>query len=541
MRGSPKGDISATAVATVLFFVSAAALLAAGQTAVTTYHYDNYRTGWNQKETALTPTNVASSSFGLLQTVPLDDQVDAQPLVVPGVLITAGANQGTHDVVYVATEGNTVYAIDIHNRTVLLSAKFGTPVSYPLGCSNNGPNVGITSTPVIDLSSKTLYVMIYTQDQAGPAYRLHALDLGSLTDKVKPQVVSASHTLTDGTTYTFNATYQRQRPALLLANGSVYAGFGSFCDFSPDVTRGWLLGWTAGSMKPFPANQLIDQQVTSRGDPFYLSSIWMAGYGLAADDEGNILFVTGNSDPNTYDGVTNLQESVVKISPTLTTVLDLFTPSNQPTLDQGDTDFGSGGVLVLPDQPGSLPHLAVAAGKAGTMFLMNEDDLGGYSPGKNHVLGSYGVGACWCGQSYYVDPSDGAARVVSSGGRQIKVWKVQTSPKPALQKVTVSPSVGGGQDPGFFTTISSNGSAHPIVWALGRPPNSGKALIRLFAFDPESGGATMTQLFKANAGAWPNRGGDANLVPVVADGLVFVASNQQLQVFGLTGEQKKKK
>jgi len=541
MRGSPKGDISATAVATVLFFVSAAALLAAGQTAVTTYHYDNYRTGWNQKETALTPANVASSSFGLLQTVPLDDQVDAQPLVVPGVLITAGANQGTHDVVYVATEGNTVYAIDIHNRTVLLSAKFGTPVSYPLGCSNNGPNVGITSTPVIDLSSKTLYVMIYTQDQAGPAYRLHALDLGSLTDKVKPQVVSASHTLTDGTTYTFNATYQRQRPALLLANGSVYAGFGSFCDFSPDVTRGWLLGWTAGSMKPFPANQLIDQQVTSRGDPFYLSSIWMAGYGLAADDEGNILFVTGNSDPNTYDGVTNLQESVVKISPTLTTVLDLFTPSNQPTLDQGDTDFGSGGVLVLPDQPGSLPHLAVAAGKAGTMFLMNEDDLGGYSPGKNHVLGSYGVGACWCGQSYYVDPSDGAARVVSSGGRQIKVWKVQTSPKPALQKVTVSPSVGGGQDPGFFTTISSNGSAHPIVWALGRPPNSGKALIRLFAFDPESGGATMTQLFKANAGAWPNRGGDANLVPVVADGLVFVASNQQLQVFGLTGEQKKKK
>ncbi len=543
MRGSPKGHcyISATAVATVLFFVSAAALLAAGQTAVTTYHYDNYRTGWNQKETALTPANVASSSFGLLQTVPLDDQVDAQPLVVPGVLITAGANQGTHDVVYVATEGNTVYAIDIHNRTVLLSANFGRPVSYPLGCSNNGPNVGITSTPVIDLSSKTLYVMIYTQDQAGPAYRLHALDLGSLTDKVKPQVVSASHTLTDGTTYTFNATYQRQRPALLLANGSVYAGFGSFCDFSPDVTRGWLLGWTAGSMKPFPANQLIDQQVTSRGDPFYLSSIWMAGYGLAADDEGNILFVTGNSDPNTYDGVTNLQESVVKISPTLTTVLDLFTPSNQPTLDQGDTDFGSGGVLVLPDQPGSLPHLAVAAGKAGTMFLMNEDDLGGYSPGKNHVLGSYGVGACWCGQSYYVDPSDGAARVVSSGGRQIKVWKVQTSPKPALQKVTVSPSVGGGQDPGFFTTISSNGSAHPIVWALGRPPNSGKALIRLFAFDPESGGATMTQLFKANAGAWPNRGGDANLVPVVADGLVFVASNQQLQVFGLTGEQKKKK
>ncbi len=210
---------------------------------------------------------MASSSFGLLQTVPLDDQVDAQPLVVPGVQITAGKNQGTHDVVYIATEGNTVYAIDIHSRTVLLSANFGTPVAYPLGCTNNGPNVGITSTPVIDLSSNTLYVMIYTQDAGGPAYRLHALDLGSLTDKVKPQVVSASHTLTDGTTFTFDATYQRQRPALLLANNSIYAGFGSFCDYSADVSRGWLLGWTAGSLKPFPSNQLIDQQVTSAETP----------------------------------------------------------------------------------------------------------------------------------------------------------------------------------------------------------------------------------------------------------------------------------
>ena len=532
--------IGGTAVLTVLILIGAGALLAAGQTSVTTYHYDNYRTGWNRKETVLTPANVGGSSFGLLQTVPLDDQVDAQPLVVPGVLITAGKYQGTHDVIYVATEGNTVYAIDIHSRTVLLSAHFGTPVAYPLGCTNNGPNVGINSTPVIDLSSNTLYVMIYTQDPSGPAYRLHALDLGNLTDKVKAQVVKASHTLTDGTTFSFNATYQRQRPALLLANNSIYAGFGSFCDFSANVSRGWLLGWTAGSLKPFPSNQLIDQQAGSP-ESFFLSSIWMAGYGPAADDEGNILFVTGNSDSSTYDGVTNIQESVVKVSPTLTTVLGVFTPANQPALDDSDVDFGSGGVLVLPDQPGSTPHLAVAAGKFGTMFLMNEDSLGGYSPHKNNVLGSYSVGGCWCGQSYYVDPADGAARVVSSGGRQVKVWKVQTSPKVALTKVTVSPGIGGGQDPGFFTTISSNGNANPIIWALARPPNSGKSQTRLFAFDPESGGTTMKQLFKGTAGAWPNLGGDANLVPVVANGLVFVASNQQLQVFGLSAAKTKKK
>jgi hypothetical protein len=130
--------------------------------------------------------------------------------------------------VYVATEGNTVYAIDAHSGTVLLKPNFGTPVRYPLGCGNNGPNVGINSTPVIDTGSNTLYVMVYTQGSA-PTYTLHALDLGSLTDKVAAQTVVASHTLTNGTTFNFNAKYQRQRPGLLLANGSIYAGFGSFC------------------------------------------------------------------------------------------------------------------------------------------------------------------------------------------------------------------------------------------------------------------------------------------------------------------------
>ena len=163
----------------VLVFVGASALLAAGQTSITTYHYDNYRTGWNQNESVLTPANVGKKTFGLLQTVTLDDQVDAQPLVMPGVLITAGNYQGTHDVVYVATENNTVYAIDVHTGTVLLNPNFGPPVVYPLGCGNNGPNVGITSTPVIDPGSNTLYGMIYNQNQSGPAYTLHALDLGN--------------------------------------------------------------------------------------------------------------------------------------------------------------------------------------------------------------------------------------------------------------------------------------------------------------------------------------------------------------------------
>jgi hypothetical protein len=518
-------------VALILLAVGALA-----QTAVTTYHYDTYRTGWNNTETALTPANVSSSSFGLLHNVALDDQVDSQPLVVPGVTITAGTSQGLHDVVYVATEGNTIYAIDVHSGAVLLNPNFGAPVQYPLGCNNNGPNVGINSTPVIDPSSSTLYVIIYTQDASGPAYRVHALDLGSLTDKVTPQMVSASHTLGDGTTFNFNATYQRQRPGLLLANGNVYAGFGSFCDFRADVSRGWLLGWNTGSLTPLPANRLNDLQDSSP-DRFFLSSIWMSGYGPAADDSGNILFVTGNSDYSgtTYDGVSNIQESVVKVSSDLTTVLDLFTPSNQGSLDQGDADFGSGGVLVLPDQPGSKPHLAVAAGKVGTMYLMNEDDLGGYSTSKNNVIASYAVGGCWCGQSYFVDPTDGLGRVVSSGGKSIEIWKVQTSPKLLLKRLRDGFVGGSAQDPGFFTSISSNGTSSPIIWALARPPaNSKKYPIYLSAFDPEAGTGAMTRLFHAIAGSWPNINGNANLVPVVANGEVFVASYKQLQIFGLT-------
>jgi len=531
-----------TAVLAVLVLIGSSSQLAVAQTSVTTYHYDNYRTGWNQNETVLKPTNVTSTSFGLLHNIALDDQVDAQPLVVPGVLITAGKYQGTHDVVYVPTERNTLYAIDVHTGTVLLNPNFGKPVVNPLGCGNNGPNVGITSTPVIDPGSSTLYVMIYTQDPSGPAYRLHALDLGSLTDKVTPQLVTASHTLTDGTTFTFNAKYQRQRPALLLANGSIYAGFGSFCDLAANISRGWLLGWTAGSLTPFPSNQLLDQQATNPAS-FFLSSIWMSGYGPAADDGGNILFVTGNSDSGTYDGITNIQESVVKISPTLTTVLDLFTPDNQAGLDQGDVDFGSGGVLVLPHQPGSIPHLAVAAGKDGNMYFMNEDKLGGYSPTQNNVLGTYSVGGCWCGQSYYVDPVDGAGRVVSSGGYSARVWKVQTTPTVALTKIATSSAFGGAQSPGFFTTISSNGTANPIIWVLTRPVNSFSPSIYLYAFYPDGGTKqnTIKKLFGKAAGTWPNLGGNSNLIPVVANGQVFVATYKKLQIFGLTGAQAKKK
>jgi hypothetical protein len=506
-------------------------LPAFSQVDVTTYHYDNNRTGWNSHETTLTPANVNSSSFGVLQTVALDDWVDAQPLVVPGVLITSGQYNGTtHDVVYVATENNTVYAIDVHTGTILLNPNFGAPVPWPAVCNRN-THVGINSTPAIDVDSKTLYVMVYTLSGSTPTYVVHALALGSLADNVSPQTVAASHTLNNGTTFNFQAVYQRQLPALLLSGSNLYSGFGSFCDSSVNVTRGWLLGWTAASLAALPSNQLNDLQATDE-DSFFLSSIWMSGYGPAVDDKGNVLFVTGNSEAGTYDGVTDIQESVVKVSPTLTSVLDLFTPKNQQSLDQGDLDFGSGGVLVLPNQPGSTPHLAVAAGKDGNMYFMNEDDLGGYSPTKNNVLGTYQIGDCWCGPTYFKS-ANGTGRIVASGGTYISLYQVQTSPKAALKYLKNSNSLTGAPNSGFFTTVSSNGTKDPIIWAVSRPAGIGDNPISLYAFNPNAGKTTMTTIFSGKAGSWRNLGGNANLVPVVVNGQVFVASYQTLTIFGL--------
>ena len=232
----------------------------AQQQAVATYHYDSQRTGWNYNETTLTPTNVGPTSFGVLFQIGLDDQVDAQPLVVPIQQITAGLTPGTYQVVYVATESNTIYAINAANGAVLLSRNLGTPVPMPLGCpSGAGPNVGINSTPVIDVTGQTLYVIAYTLMSGTPTYQLFALNLKDLTSRTPPVTVAASHTLSNGTTtYNFNAQYEHQRPALLGVSGIIYAGFGSFCDSFPGQSRGWFLGWQASTLAPLPANRLTD-------------------------------------------------------------------------------------------------------------------------------------------------------------------------------------------------------------------------------------------------------------------------------------------
>ncbi len=525
----------------------------------TTYHQDVLRTGWNQHEVVLTPSRV-KANFNLLHTVLLDEQIDAQPLLVSNQLIAA--DKKNHDIVYVVSENNSVYAIDANTGAVLisqlqlgssatnLSPVLGPPVSeevLPENCVNNSEQVGINSTPVIDHTSETLYVITYHYQNNAANYYLHALDLKTLQEKLPAQLVSGKAKLTGGNSISFNANVQRQRAALLHVNGNIYAGFASFCDEANDQSRGWLLGWNAKTLKPLPVS-LLTNALTSKSSqcsfyfPCYLSSIWMSGFGPAADAQGNVYFITGNSDLNSYAPPTNLQESVVKVSANLTKIKGWFTPPNQATLDADDLDFGSGGVMLLPDQKGSHPRLAVAAGKDGNMFLLNRDALGGKSNTaySSNLGAANSIGECWCGPSYFVG-HDGISRIVSSGGTAPAVWELQTASKGkpvlTLQNTTFAnvQSPNSTHDGGFFTMVSSNGTTKDshIIWAVGRPgldDPSQQLLVTLSAFDALNGNTLVNQL---PAGYWPSTNANPNIVPLIANGHVFVASYRQLAIFGL--------
>jgi hypothetical protein len=386
-----------------------------------------------------------------------------------------------------------------------------------------------------------MYVIAYNYENGFPLYRLHALDLSTLADKLPPVVISASHRLVDGSTYSFSARTARLRAGLVMANGNVYAGFTSFCDLEYGNTRGWVLGWNASSLAPLPANRLNNTLVQSPSG-YFMATIWMSGYGVAADAPGNLYFVTGNSDymGGTYDGVNNIQESVVKLSPDLTQIPSIFTPSGADSgvdaLDLRDDDFGSGGVMLLPDQPGTHPRLAVAAGKIGEMYLMDRDNLGGYNPaGANNVLGTYAIGGCFCGASYFTG-ADGIGRVVASGGAQVTTWTVKAEAGTTLASEGASDRISTGQRGGFFTSVSSNGTAagSAIIWAVSRPVDQAPAQVLLYAFSATPVNGRLPLLYSGVAGAWENARGAANIVPVVANGYVYVASNKRLAIFGLT-------
>jgi hypothetical protein len=521
-----------------------------------TYHYDNWRTGWNDSETQLTSASLRTGGFGLLHNIPLDDQVDAQPLLVEGAQIGGSIR----NVLYIVTESNTVWAIDsvtgeiirhvgLKNHRADLNDAAPVPKSA-VGCGNNAPNIGITSTPVIDVdksntANSTLYLIAFSLDGGSPTYYLHALDLDTLADKTDPVRVAASATLLDSQKYSFDGSVSRQRAGMVVTSHGVFAAFGSFCDHKADRTRGWLMGWDKKTLQPLSgATQLLDHRIPSSAS-YFLTSVWMSGYGVAADEAGDLYFTTGNSHldrlqpPLPVEIGKVLPESVIKARGDLAGLTDFFTPSDPQigaaALDNRDEDFGSGGVMLIPaDPPGSTRHLAVAMGKAGTLYLLDRDNLGKFDhSGTNHVLGAYQAGSCWCGPSYFVGP-DGQGRVVTSGEGEVMVWRLDPGThQPALVREfsTTLPTVSTVFQKGFFTTVSSNGrtAGTAVIWAVQRPTKDFPPKLTLHALDARDGSV----LFSHEAGDWPNTGGAANTVPVVSGGRVYVASYKQLQIFGL--------
>ena len=362
---------------------SAFSVNAQGLTDVLTYHYDNSRTGWNDRETKLTPDKVKDGTFGLLFNVAdLDEQIDAQPLILSNFPV----NGHPKNVIIIATEYNTLYAIDGDTGAKIASRSLGVPIPKEAICGNASDHLGINSTPVINSQRDTLYVIaaVWSGSLNSLVYVLHAIDLTSIgdqqrpfADKVPPVTVTASAQLTDESTYQFQAQYSRQRPALLLLSHDrvpallhdrVYAGFGTMCDMPAGASRGWLLGWDALAQSLAP----LEPELTDRRPPptvmgsGRLGAIWMSGYGPAADGDGDIFLATGNSIVNQFDPTpavppgpkTYLSDSVIRVSPDLK-VLDYFIPSDpvngQNVMDMHDRDLGSGGVLLLPDDDATRP------------------------------------------------------------------------------------------------------------------------------------------------------------------------------------------
>jgi hypothetical protein len=505
---------------------------------VLTYHGDSLRTGWFSSETQLNVTNVNPQSFGLLHTVTLDARVDAEPLYV--YQLTSG--KLTYNVAYVVTENNSVYAIDADKGKILWHRNFGPAVPYQY--KNNDDNVypimGILSTPVIDRTAGLMYFVSDGYNGKVDGFFLHAISLITGKNTVTPAFIHLTATLSNGTKWTFNPRYHLQRPGLLEANGSIYVAFGSNGDTQPDQSRGNILRYDATTLA-FQGSDVTNRLKTATS--YYLSSIWQSGYGIASDTHGDIYFSTGNSDSNTpsYDVNFNRPDSMVHLSSDLSSLLDSFTTSNYFQLDQGDVDVGSGGMMILPDQPGSIPHLAVSGGKDGREFLMNRDNLGGYTQGgPDNVLQAVNEGGCWCGPAYFVGP-DGNPYVVTGGGNGITTWQLQTNgqtPQLVLQSSTGRGAINGLPDNGgSVPVISSNGTTAgtAIAWFVQKPSSSSDSdpgtPLTLRAYDATN---LNTALFSAQGGTWVHAvNSNANIVPTVANGHVYVASNKQLNIFGL--------
>ena len=501
-----------------------------------TYHNDNFRTGRNLSETVLTPTNVNATGFGKLFSYQLDGLSFASPLYVANVNIPG---KGFHNVVYVATEHDSVYAFDADglSSTPLWQVSFINPTAgittvpaADTGETGDIPNeIGITGTPVIDPATGTIYVVAKTKEvvRKNTSYvqRLHALDITTGLERAGGPVVISGTVAGNGLgsqrgRLSFNSLRENQRTALLLLNGNIYFGFSSHGDQEP--FHGWVLGYNATTLA-----QVLVYCSTPNG---YDGGIWMNGDGAAADAAGNLYFITGNGLFDANTGGKDYGDSFVKIRAT-GMVLDYFAPSVQSSLDVNDLDLGSGGVLLLPDQPGAHPHEMVSAGKNGTIYLVDRENMGHYNAGRdtsvqsivNIFTNATGIEGGNFSSPVYFNGSVFFSPVQDN----IQAFQLTNG---LLSGSATSRSSESFPERGGTLAVSANGNTNGIVWAL--LSNGTGAPGSLIAYDATNLG---DELYNSNSAgsrdtldAWWKF-----TTPVVANGKVFVVSMSQLTVYGL--------
>jgi len=507
---------------------------------VLTYHNDNLRTGANLNETQLTWSNVAVGSFGKLFQLAVDGVVYAQPLYVSGLKV----NGATHNVLFVATENNSIYAFDADSGgSPLWQVNFNygpsgttvTPVpDADIDCTNLAPVVGITSTPVINRSAKILYTVAKTKEVSASGtnyyHRLHGVNIQTGAE-VFPQVeITATIPGTCGTTtgsITFDPLVQHQRASLLFLNGVIYVGSASHCDLGNYY--GWLLGYSASTQKQVAALNFAPDATT----PECRAGIWQGGGGPTADSNGNIFLVTANGAFNASKGGKSYGDSALKLSTTGGTVnvADYFTPMNQQTLNNQDLDFGGSGPMLLPPQPGANPDLMVAAGKFGTVYLINRDNMGKFHAKGDSVVQSL-PSAVSDGKDTYPPPVYFNETVYYAGSRDsLKAFTLQNGVFSPTTPVAVSQTVFGYLGAGLSVSASPTGD-NGIVWALDGTQYPGS----LHAYNA----STLDELY--NTSQAPNKadeyGGGVKLsVPTIANGKVYVGTQTGVAVFGLKSEE----
>jgi hypothetical protein len=495
---------------------------------VLTYHNDNSRSGQNLAETVLTPANVNATQFGLLRVLPADGLVDGQPLIASNLSVSGALR----NVVYVVTENDSVYSYDADTGAALVHVSVlgsGETPSDTRGCSQVVPQIGITSTPVIDRSAGpngTIYVVAMSKNAAGDYFqRLHALDLLTLAERANsPVTIQATYPGTAnnsvGTT-SFEPKQYEERAGLLLLNGTVYTAWTSHCDATP--YNGWIMGYDESTLAQ---SQVLN--VTPNGSE---GAIWQAGGGMAADSTGNIYVLIANG---TFDTTLDAAgfpmqgdygNAFIKLSSALQ-VTDYFDMDNTVAESNGDVDLGSGGAMLLPDQTdstGVVRQLAVGAGKDGHLYVVNRSSMGKFSMSNNAIwedMPGALPGGVWATPAYF----QGTVYYGDVGGT-LKAFGIQQA---LLGKTPTSQTSTSFGYPGTAPAVSANGSSNGVVWAV---QNSSPAVLHAFA-----AGNLATELYNSNQAANGRDqfgAGNKFITPSIANGKVYVGTPTGVAVFGL--------